>query len=224
MNLSELTLRIDATRGKPSRKAAREAFVQYLATGDDEHLVSLAYFFADSLPAKPKTLEQWVASACATPDDKRTWTHVMHVENGVAYATNGHVLLEAPTQLADGRYNPAAGLSRVGDEQVAALIPYPVSREKRLAPIYRHDYKLCEFNRATFDAAKGRIPERFPQVQKLAKGQPLAVARKYVEQAFAAEHLVPDAEPVVEYSGNGGPYRITLAPGVVAYVMPLVNC
>jgi hypothetical protein len=72
---------------------------------DPSSLESLYKFFMPKMPKKVKTAEQWVGQAVGVKD-VREFTHYIHVLDGVMYATDGHRIHFAPTELEDGTYHP----------------------------------------------------------------------------------------------------------------------
>jgi hypothetical protein len=75
----------------------------------EKHL--LLNYFAPPRSAQPKTPLQWVAKACAGKKEVRYYLQYVHVESGVAYASDGHRLHWCDTELSDGYYDCATLLS-----------------------------------------------------------------------------------------------------------------
>lgn len=95
---------------KPTRK---EAF-DLACKAKSHHLTeseidSLINYFAPSVPSSPKTAFQWVARAVAI-NDIRQYLQFVHVSDGVMYATDGHRLHWANTDLASGYYDAKTGI------------------------------------------------------------------------------------------------------------------
>lgn len=92
---------------KPSRHVAFD-IAMLLAKGHEISQAekdSLVMYFAPNLPAKPKTLIQWVAAAAGVKD-LRPQIHNVYVTNGMAYASDGYHMRCCTTDLADGFYEP----------------------------------------------------------------------------------------------------------------------
>lgn len=107
---------------KPTRK---EAF-DLACKAKSHHLTeseidSLINYFAPSVPSSPKTAFQWVARAVAI-NDIRQYLQFVHVSDGVMYATDGHRLHWANTDLANGYYDAKTG-ARVDDKFVRGSYP-----------------------------------------------------------------------------------------------------
>lgn len=102
------------TTDKPSKK---EAFnLVYSARREKRELTDhekdmLLNYFAPARPKNPATPEQWVAKACADKQDLRYYLRYVHVKDSIAYGTDGHRIHWAPTEFADGYYDPATLLA-----------------------------------------------------------------------------------------------------------------
>jgi hypothetical protein len=68
----------------------------------------LVNYFSPPLPKKSKTAWQYVAKAVSETYTQGMMRYV-HVEAGVAYATDGHRIHWAPVDLADGSYSAKTG-------------------------------------------------------------------------------------------------------------------
>lgn len=95
---------------KPTRK---EAF-DLACKAKSHHLTeseidSLINYFALSVPSSPKTAFQWVARAVAI-NDIRQYLQFVYVSDGVMYASDGHRLHWANTDLPNGYYDAKTGL------------------------------------------------------------------------------------------------------------------
>ena len=107
---------------KPNRK---KAFGIALAAKEREltesEKDSLILYFAPSAPAVAKTAFQWAARAAAVKD-VRHYLCFVHVLGGIMRASDGHRLHWAPTDLAEGYYEPSTGL-RVDDKNTQGEFP-----------------------------------------------------------------------------------------------------
>ena len=107
---------------KPTRKEAFDlackAKSHHLTEGEIDSLIN---YFAPSVPSSPKTAFQWVARAVAI-NDTRQYLQFVHVSDGVMYATDGHRLHWADTDLANGYYDAKTG-ARVDDKFVRGQYP-----------------------------------------------------------------------------------------------------
>jgi len=125
---------------KPSKKQAFE-IVAALHDGDEltqsEKDSLLLYFIGSNNPKKPKTTEQWVATAVAKKEIREALNY-MWVDDGVAYGSDGAVVFYGATELDDGFYDPKTLLQvEVGElkyptvkaviESNMKKIPNPVS-------------------------------------------------------------------------------------------------
>lgn len=72
-----------------------------LPEGDIDRLLN---YLAPPLPKTAKTAFQWVAKA-AGKNDLRKYLNSVHVDGGVMYASDGHRIHWAPTELGDGYYD-----------------------------------------------------------------------------------------------------------------------
>lgn len=107
---------------KPSRKEAFELALKAKSGQLSEvEIDSLINYFAPSVPSTPKTAFQWVARAVAV-NDIRQYLHFVHVSDGVMYATDGHRLHLAPTDLKNGYYDAKTGLP-VDDKYIRGRFP-----------------------------------------------------------------------------------------------------
>lgn len=68
-------------------------------------------YFAPPTPKTPKTAFDWVAKAVADDRDIRKYLHYVHVENGVAAASDGYRLHFANVDLPDGYFDARTGLA-----------------------------------------------------------------------------------------------------------------
>lgn len=92
---------------KPNKAHAFRVVRNLIASGNapnDEQLAILYGYFQPAVPKKPKTVFDWVALALGKNDVRRQ-INMLHVKNGVLYATDGHRIHYAPTELADGCYD-----------------------------------------------------------------------------------------------------------------------
>lgn len=75
---------------------------------DDDNLKLLSElykYFKPSKNKKPKTETEWLALALADKKNVRPQLRFFHVENGTIYATDGHRVHYAKTELKNGYYN-----------------------------------------------------------------------------------------------------------------------
>lgn len=72
--------------------------------------------FAPPSPKTPKTAFDWVAKAVADDRDIRVYLRYVHVENGVAVATDGGRLHFSDVDLPDGYYDARTGLATTVNE------------------------------------------------------------------------------------------------------------
>lgn len=162
---------------KPSRSEAY-ALILDLKTGrrelTDGDVDALIRFFAPTLPKKAKSAEQWVAKAAADQYEKREYLQYVYVENGRAYASNGHRAHRCKTALADGYYDPATLLPVDFDK------PYP--NIKAVFP----DRNRCEesaFEKLEF----GALPlgeKKVRPLEYMRVPDSTAVARRYIMDAM----------------------------------------
>ena len=95
---------------KPTRKEAFDLACKAKSHPLTEvEIDSLINYFAPSVPSSPKTAFQWVARAVAI-NDIRFYLNYVYVSEGVMYATDGHRLHWADTDLANGYYDAKTGL------------------------------------------------------------------------------------------------------------------
>lgn len=73
---------------------------------DDTIKRRLELYFAPPVPAVAKTALDWLGRLAADNKDIRARIRYIHVANGVAVATNGHVIGWQDTDLVDGYYCP----------------------------------------------------------------------------------------------------------------------
>lgn len=122
--------------GKKPSRAEAYALVMDMKTGrrelEDYDVDALLRFFAHALPKRAKTAEQWLAKATAGPGQPRMSLRYIRVDDGVAYASDGHRAHRCKTTLGDGYYDPKTMLP-VDLNEVPADI-------KRVFPS-RHDFK-----------------------------------------------------------------------------------
>lgn len=94
---------------KPTRAKAY-ALILEIKRGEkkleEEDIDALIRFFAPAIPKQAKTVEQWVSKAVAGKNEPRVSLKYMLVEDGVAYATDGHRAHKGATYLTNGYYDP----------------------------------------------------------------------------------------------------------------------
>lgn len=107
--------------GKKPSRAEAYALVLDMKTGrrelEDYDVDALLRFFAPALPKRAKTAEQWVAKAAADQYELRKPLQYIRVEDGIAYASNGHRAHRCKTTWADGYYCPKTFLPVDFDER-----------------------------------------------------------------------------------------------------------
>lgn len=158
---------------KPTRK---EAF-DLACKAKSHHLTeseidSLINYFAPSVPSSPKTAFQWVARAVAI-NDIRQYLQFVHVSDGVMYATDGHRLHWADTDLTNGYYDAKTGLPAKCDgkfpdvrrvmpklermQEIEALVQPPATEYIKRKQYFTLTYNGVKFNKIYVDAA---MPEK----------------------------------------------------------------
>lgn len=98
---------ISLTAKKATRKAAYGLVIKlkHNQSLTDEQMDSLLLYFAPSAPKVAKTAIEWVAKAAAK-NDVRYYLNYIRVQDGYAYATDGHRMHRAVSDLPTGFYCP----------------------------------------------------------------------------------------------------------------------
>ncbi|MAL49644.1 MAG: hypothetical protein CMH18_07785 [Methylophaga sp.] len=171
--------------GKKPSRAEAYALVLDMKTGrrplEDYDVDALLRFFAPALPKRAKIAEQWVAKAAADQYELRKPLQYIRVENGIAYASNGHRAHRCKTTWADGYYDPKTFLPVDSDERPIDI--------KRVFPDRRH----CE--EFTIEALEyGALPCKEKDARPLEYvrvPKSVAVARGYFEEAVNGAETGP---------------------------------
>jgi hypothetical protein len=88
-----------------TRKQAFEYVTKSLDDNPNSELEALYKYFMPSLPAKPKTAWQWVASAVGKKD-MREYLNYLHSDGSVLYGSDGQRIHWCNTELGEGFYCP----------------------------------------------------------------------------------------------------------------------
>jgi len=100
---------------KPSRSTAFNIVKTALEDCQNKHSVpidrmqleELYKYFTPSMPAKAKTIEQYIARFVGVNFDyARRYLNFIYVKNGKMIGTNDHTLAVTDTDMSDGYYNP----------------------------------------------------------------------------------------------------------------------
>lgn len=169
---------------KPSRTEAY-ALVLDMKLGRrdlaDYDVDALLRFFAPALPKRAKTAEQWVAKAAADKYEIRKALQYVKVEDGVAYASNGHRAHRCKTTLADGYYDPRTMLPVDMEERpidIKRVFPSRDACEETAIEALEYGALTCK--------EKDARPLEYVRVPKS-----VAVARGYFEEAVNGAETGP---------------------------------
>lgn len=91
---------------KPNKKEAHEIVRELISKGalTGHEAAALYAYFMPSVPARPKTPEQWVARAVAV-NDVRAYLKYLYSDGKRLIASDGHRLHLCPTELPEGYYD-----------------------------------------------------------------------------------------------------------------------
>jgi len=96
------------TQKKPTKNEAFNLMRKLADKLPDDHeqdLIRLFQFFTPATPAKPKSIEQWVAKFAGVRDP-RYYLNAIYVEDGTMVASGGYYLATITTEWENGWYDP----------------------------------------------------------------------------------------------------------------------
>lgn len=175
---------INSSIQKANRNEAYE-IVRTLLNGEIEQVdkIKLALYFAPSIPKKPKTKEQWVASAIDLKD-VRPQLHYLHSLDGKLYGTNGHIVFWCNTELENGFYH-----HQTLDKVDTALI-YP--DVLRVIPKNNTEFTLTDNPEKTLITSKAKPYSGYKIKEALIMGE-------YYNKTLAG--ISPDQVTITTYNG-----------------------
>ncbi len=188
---------------------------KYDAKLQRDQLQRLLMYFAPAVPAKAKDKFSYLARFVAVKD-VRYFLQYIFVNDGIAYASDGHIAARVEIDLPDGWYEPKTG-ARIEDSEIGTM-----------------RYPWESMNRIIDDARKIKDPDSFKLYEGIGKSEVSKAGAMYGFQGFDEKYgfdcklldRAANKEPLTIYTSEK--YAVCAAivegPGVLAddvVVMPL---